>query len=326
MSSSDNRLKVIESTDLPHAPLRSTVYRLTPKDADEGYYRERTDRHLGWITSAEQEIIRNSKVGIAGCGGMGGLDVPILTRLGVGEVRIADSENFEVSNINRQFGASRTSVGMSKAFETARLTRAISDDLTLVVYPQGITEETVDHFLDGCDLVCDEIELLALDARILLHARARARGISLFNCNTVGFSTTIFLYTPKSMTIEAALGITYDEARTLVARSRSGEEAATARILAAMMKCTVPRLPEYSPAERQANRAALYARIEKERKAPIIATNPPMASGFLADRILLYLLKNSGVERAIAEVPPMPGYLHFDAATMESRIVTREWF
>jgi molybdopterin/thiamine biosynthesis adenylyltransferase len=294
-----------------------TVYRLLPRQSTTAFYRERTDRNIGWITEAEQEILYSSVVGIAGTGGMGGLLASILVRLGVGEVRISDSDVFDVSNINRQFAATRTSIGKSKVIETARMVRAISDDSTIVVYPQGITEQTVDHFVRGCDIICDEIEVLAVDARILLHQQARAADVSLFNCNTVGFSTNLFLYTPDSMTIEKATGLNYEDAKRLRIEADASNRDAIETIVQAMMHAVVPKLPEYRSSSSITDQDAFYERFVGEQKVPIIATNPPMAAGFLANRVLLYLLRNSGVPRTIFETPKMPGYLHFDAAHLQ---------
>ncbi len=64
--------------------------------------------------------------------------------------------------------------------------RRIARDTTLIVYPQGIDETTVDHFLAGNDVACDEIEGYAIGARVLFHQQARAHGVELLAGNTVG--------------------------------------------------------------------------------------------------------------------------------------------
>ncbi|MES2668754.1 MAG: ThiF family adenylyltransferase [Patescibacteria group bacterium] len=317
-------MQVIECYDLPESPDPDAAYRLLPKHADEAYYRERTDRNIGWITREEQKILRGSVIGIAGCGGMGGLLASLFVRAGVGEVRIADNERFDVSNINRQFAAQRGTVGSSKAFETARLTRAVSDDSTLMVYANGITEATARTFVSGCDIICDEIELLAVDGRILLHREARNSGVSLFNCNTVGFGTNLFLYTPESLTMEDALGFGYEEARRLSSLACAGNEIAHDRIMRSILRAVIPELPEYGPQDAE-GRHPFLRRLAQEKKAPIIATNPPLAAGFLADRVLLYLLRDSGVARDIVPVPSMPGYLHLDAALMRATVKKEGW-
>lgn len=319
--------EVVVCENLPSEHDATKIYRLTPKRPDAAYYRERVDRNIGWITEKEQEALRHTVVGIAGCGGMGGMIAAVLLRAGIGEIRIADSEVFDVSNINRQFAATRGTVGLSKAPETARLLREISDDTTIVVYPQGIVETTVDHFLDGCDVVCDEIEFWAVAARILLHQRARLQGISVFNCNTIGFSTRLFLFTPQSATMEECLGLTYDQAIELqrAAQSRNGD-AEINRVMEQVMKGLLPEFPNYSSDPAFDNYRVSRRRLQEEGKAAIVATNPPMATGFLADRMLLYLLRDSLVRRDIVETPAMPGYLYFDAARMEAKVVTERWW
>jgi molybdopterin/thiamine biosynthesis adenylyltransferase len=315
---------LMELTQMEHTS-GETVIRLIPKNWSAGYYRERTDRNIGWITAAEQELLRESCVGIAGTGGMGGLLAAILVRAGVGEIRIADSEVFDVSNLNRQFAATGSTIGESKAVETARAVRSIATDTTVVVYPQGITEETVRMFIEGCDVICDEIEVLAVDSRILLHQQARRLGVSLFNCNTAGFSTNLFLYTLTGIAIEDIIGFGYEEAKELRRKAEEGNAGAAEKIALAMVQAVVPQLPEYRPSASETDTAAFWRRLLSERKVSIIATNPPMATGFLADRILLYLLRNSGVKREIVHTPEMPHYLHFDAAHMRAFVGTGEW-
>ncbi|HYF28845.1 MAG TPA: ThiF family adenylyltransferase, partial [Candidatus Paceibacterota bacterium] len=103
--------EVITGTELPEHPDLTKIYRLLPNDEDPAYYAERVDRNIGWLTEAEQYALFGKVVGIAGCGGMGGAIAQSLLRLGVGEIRIADPEVFDISNINRQFAARRDSIG-----------------------------------------------------------------------------------------------------------------------------------------------------------------------------------------------------------------------
>jgi tRNA A37 threonylcarbamoyladenosine dehydratase len=53
-------------------------------------YEEAFSRNLGWVTSAEQERLRDARVCIAGLGGVGGIYLLTLARLGVGRFSIAD--------------------------------------------------------------------------------------------------------------------------------------------------------------------------------------------------------------------------------------------
>ena len=87
MFNSSMELTQHECFELPENINPEDVYRLLPHNIDEKYYLGRTDRNLGWITEQEQTILRNSVVGIAGTGGMGGLLASILVRTGVGVVK-----------------------------------------------------------------------------------------------------------------------------------------------------------------------------------------------------------------------------------------------
>lgn len=317
------KFPITDCYDLPEHPEYRT-YRLLPKNPDEKYYAERTDRNIGWITPEEQERLRLTTIGIAGCGGMGGQLAATFLRLGIGEIRIADIECFDISNINRQFAASRETIGKSKAWETAHLLRKISDDTTLVVYPQGIEPETVVQFLSGCDVLCDEIEFWAVGARILLHQSARLHGIPIFNCNTVGLGTRLFLFTQGSATMETCLGLTYEEAQELQKKiqSKRATEEEIRRVMNAVLEGLVPELPEYCATNAShKNREAVLRRLYKEGKASILATNPVMATGFLADYVLLHLLKDSEISRTVVQPPEAPGYLYFDAGYLDARVV-----
>lgn len=300
------------------------MYIMPPVREDAAYYRERTDRNIGWISREEQDSMREKTVGIAGCGGMGGLVAQILLRIGIGTLKIADCEVFDVSNLNRQAGAVQETIGRSKAFSTAQLLRNTCDDTTVIVYPHGINEDCADHFLSGCDIVLDEIEYWALAGRILLHQTARRKGIDVINCNTVGFGTRLFLFTPNGRTIEECFGnLGYEEAKAFDEAVAAGTVTLEqrVRVMVSVALGLIPEYPTYSPKSEPCGHLAIaLMRLGKEGKAPIIGTNPPMASGFLADHTLLHLLRNSGVKRRVVRLPAAPGYLYFDAAKMRARV------
>ncbi|MES2930824.1 MAG: ThiF family adenylyltransferase [Patescibacteria group bacterium] len=322
-------MKKVGTFFLPQEPDMGTAYRLTPHEGDSLFYRERTDRNIGWITREEQEFLRTKVVGIAGCGGMGGLVASILLRLGIGEVRIADNETFDVSNLNRQFGANLTTIGKSKAFETARLLRQIADDTTIEVYAMGINEESVSYFVKGCDLIADEIELLAVAPRILLHEVASLCNVPLLNSPTVGHRVYLFNFTPHSMQMSEVLGMSYNEAVILQEKMRdhTATKAEVERVVNAVTSFAAPEIPEYSAdREKYSTVAEIKRRLLEEGKASIIGSNPPMAAGFLANHILFQLLKDSPLKRIFVLPPLMPGYLSFDAALLTTQAVQGIWW
>ena len=78
-------------------------------------YDEAFARHRGLLSAAEQERLRQSRIAIAGLGGVGGVHLATLARLGIGAFHIADPDDFELANFNRQHGANVDTIGRSKA-------------------------------------------------------------------------------------------------------------------------------------------------------------------------------------------------------------------
>jgi molybdopterin/thiamine biosynthesis adenylyltransferase len=323
-------MKKISTVILPQNPHEGSVYRLVPHETTTPIYAERTDRNIGWITQNEQELLRTKVVGIAGCGGMGGLVASILLRLGVGEIRIADMETFDVSNINRQFAANRHTIGKSKAFETAKMLREIANDTVIEVYPMGINEDCVEDFTQGCDIICDEIEFWAIGSRILLHKFCRKNNVQIFNSPTVGHRAYIFKFTPDSMRIEEVLGMEYEEAIVLQlglqGDIRLGDDTIQ-KIMNAMIRFAAPEIPEYmADTNIYSTVHAIKKRLKEKVQASIIASNPPMAAGFLSNHVLFDLLQSSSIERNFVHAPPMPGYVFFDAGLLTcGKVETRWW-
>ena len=59
-------------------------------------YGEAFSRNIGWLASFEQEILRHKRIAIAGLGGVGGIHLLTLCRLGIGKFNIADFDEFAI--------------------------------------------------------------------------------------------------------------------------------------------------------------------------------------------------------------------------------------
>jgi len=281
------------------------------REVDSTYYWDRVDRNIGIISRREQEILRESAIGIAGCGGMGGLVAAQFARIGVGHLKIADSETFDRSNINRQFGARLDTLGESKALVTAEEIQRITPDVQIDVYEDGINEDTVEDFVKGCSVICDEIEFFALKYRIMLHKVARRYGVTIFNGNVVGFGTRVLCFTPQSMTIEDFLGLTGEE---------DPMEPWVIRRIAERF------CPEVPGGESKASQEVLDSRLVKQKRAPIFGGTPPLSTGVLVDRVSLFILDATKNRPWVASIPEMPGYFLFDAGQWRVKVHKGKWW
>jgi molybdopterin/thiamine biosynthesis adenylyltransferase len=170
---------------------------------DSGWcYDEAFSRQRGLIDSIEQQRLRKSRVAIVGMGGVGGVHLTTLARLGIGTFHIADPDCFEVANFNRQYGATTDSLGRGKAEVMAERVRAINPEVQLRVFAEAITAENVAEFLDGVDVLVDGIDFFAIEARRVVFAEARRRGIWAVTAGPVGFSTAWLVFSPTGMSFD----------------------------------------------------------------------------------------------------------------------------
>jgi molybdopterin/thiamine biosynthesis adenylyltransferase len=164
-----------------------------------GIYDEAFSRNLGLISSLEQERLRSSHVAIAGMGGVGGVHLVTLARLGIGKFSIADPDTFEVGNFNRQVGATTRSVGRGKAEVMAEEARAINPDVKIRVFAEAITPANVDDFLAGTDVYVDGVDFFSINARRLLFRTAQELGIWGVTAAPLGCSTAWLSFDPQGM-------------------------------------------------------------------------------------------------------------------------------
>jgi molybdopterin/thiamine biosynthesis adenylyltransferase len=165
-------------------------------------YREAFSRNLGLISPQEQETLRQSRIAIPGMGGVGGLHLITLARLGVGAFRVADPDSFDVVNFNRQLGAEVQTLGRSKAEVMREKALQVNPDLELSVRTEAITEANVDEFLRDADVLVDSVDFFAFDARRLLFRKAREKGIWAVTAGPIGFSTAWLVFDPAGMSFD----------------------------------------------------------------------------------------------------------------------------
>lgn len=168
----------------------------------DDYYRDAFKRNLGLVTEAEQAKLRTTRVAIAGMGGLGGRYLLDMVRMGIGRFTLADFDEFSIKNINRQVGATSSTAGRPKLEVMAEMARDIHPAVELRLYPEGLTPENVEAFLGDADLVLDAIDMFSMPARRLLYRTARALGKSVVVGAPLGFSGTLHVFTPSSMSFE----------------------------------------------------------------------------------------------------------------------------
>ena len=62
---------------------------------------QRYERNLPALTEAECLLLREKRILVVGCGGLGGHIIDQLARIGIGSLKVVDGDVFEESNLNR---------------------------------------------------------------------------------------------------------------------------------------------------------------------------------------------------------------------------------
>ncbi|SMC21010.1 Molybdopterin or thiamine biosynthesis adenylyltransferase [Desulfacinum hydrothermale DSM 13146] len=177
------------------------------------YYQTAFSRNLGIFTEAEQELLRRSRVAVAGLGGVGGLHVITLARMGVGAFHLADRDAFELANMNRQYGAKVPHLGRPKLEVMVEEARAVNPHLDIVSFPEGVDivsfpegvmEDNLDRFLEGVHVVLDGLDFFCFDVRRKLFNRALERGLHVVTAGPLGFTTAVLVFSPHE-------GMTFDD-------------------------------------------------------------------------------------------------------------------
>ncbi|MGE5320999.1 MAG: ThiF family adenylyltransferase [Hyphomicrobiaceae bacterium] len=165
-------------------------------------YHTAFSRNIGWVTKAEQDTLRNSRIAIAGMGGVGGIHLLTLARLGVGKFNIADFDTFDQVNFNRQAGATMRTLGRAKVEVMAEQALDINPELDVRVFPQGVSEENLDDFFRDVDLYVDGLDFFVLEEREAVYRACGRLGIPAVIAAPLGMGVAIVNILPGQMSFE----------------------------------------------------------------------------------------------------------------------------
>lgn len=238
------------------------------------------------ITNQEQQLrLKNSTVAIAGMGGVGGDYLITLARIGIGNFKISDFDEFEMGNFNRQYGATMSSIGRKKMDVMYDLTLDINPEAKIQTYGEGINADNIDNFLDGVDVFIDAVEFFEIKAHQLIINACMERGIPAIFGVPLGFGAGILIYTPEGMSFDEYFDIDY-----------------SAPLEQQLLKMSLGCAPAGFHLKYFDPKSVDLA----NRKAPSIASGCKLATGIVITQTVLALLHPE-------ELKPLPHYTCYDA-------------
>ena len=120
---------------------------------------------------------KQSRVAIAGCGGLGSNIAVMLARTGVGELLLVDFDTVEPSNLNRQH-YNVTHIGMRKTAALKAQLVQINPFITVHTLDERVTAENAVEIFSGYSIVCEAFDCPISKANIT-NALLSAGGVTL---------------------------------------------------------------------------------------------------------------------------------------------------
>ena len=130
----------------------------------------RTVRNRLLITEKEQDKLQNFTVGVLGLS-VGNSIALSLCYSGISnKIKLADPDKLSLSNLNR-IRAKTTDIGLNKAVLAAHQIYEVNPYAEVEVYPNEINNTNLEEFLDGVDLLIEEVDDFSLKILARLEAK-----------------------------------------------------------------------------------------------------------------------------------------------------------
>jgi len=138
------------------------------------YARQMAVREFGERTQAK---LAASTVAIIGCGALGSIQGELLTRMGIGSLRIADGDHVTLHNIHRQllFTEQDAAEATKKVAVAGRRFPSLNATLKLHTLAERITAGNISDFVGNADLVLDATD--HIPTRFLINDWCVRKGI-----------------------------------------------------------------------------------------------------------------------------------------------------
>jgi molybdopterin/thiamine biosynthesis adenylyltransferase len=161
-------------------------------------------RNRSTFSIDDQLRFLRARVGVIGCGGIGGHIIEGLARLGVGTIVAVDPDSFDESNLNRQSLSSVAMLGCAKVEAAVQRVAAVNPAVTLVAHRVRLTRDNGTALLEGCGLVVDALDSIA--ARMDLAAVCDALEIPMVHGAIAGWYGQVSVRFPGDLTLDRLYG------------------------------------------------------------------------------------------------------------------------
>ena len=158
--------------------------------------RERYSRHLllPEVGLEGQQKLLDAKVLLLGAGGLGSPVALYLAAAGVGTLGIVDSDEVDLSNLQRQVIHSSERIGVSKVDSAEQTINALNPDVKVIKHPVRLGAENIMEILPDYDIVVDGLD--NFPTRYLLNDASVRLGIPVVSAAILGFEGQLSVFKP----------------------------------------------------------------------------------------------------------------------------------
>jgi len=153
----------------------------------------RYDRNMNMLSKEENEKLKDFRVCVLGCGGLGGYAIEMLGRLGIGYITAVDKDVFEETNLNRQILSDMNSLGKSKALMAVERMKLVNPEVFVNAIVDEFNFENGKDIIKGHDIVIDALD--NIEGKLTLQDICEELGIPFVHGAIAGWYgqvTTVF--------------------------------------------------------------------------------------------------------------------------------------
>lgn len=160
------------------------------------------------MSEKELEHLKTFTIAIPGMGWVGSNHLITLVRQGFQNFKIADFDEYELHNFNRQYGATMNTLNQDKAETMKTKALEINPDCNIEVFWDGINKNNIDDFLENVDLSIDGLDFFVLDERRMFYNESHKKNIPLITSWPMGYSSASLIFMPEGPNFDQYFNIT----------------------------------------------------------------------------------------------------------------------
>lgn len=150
---------------------------------------------FGGVGLKGQEKLKNARVAIVGCGGLGCPALLYLASSGVGTIGVIDFDTVNITNIHRQILFGHSDVGLKKVESAKIKIQALHPGVHLELHDVMLNSENASGILKGYDVVIDGCDNFA--TRYIVNDSCVALGLPLVYASILNFEGQLAVFNYK---------------------------------------------------------------------------------------------------------------------------------